>query len=148
MAYAIYRLPHEDHATMIRQTNGNPVELHSLTELNGIEGFVVAPFEVAPNQPVVVIQGEPRSVECTSRSEEGGVRSENRFTVDSSLQGNLTPHSSLHNIGSTSPITMRNWKTIISEKSSWHGVLMRKLLRTWSLWSSFIVPARCTHDCS
>ena len=95
MAYAIYRLPHEDHATMIRQTNGNPVELHSLTELNGIEGFVVAPFEVAPNQPVVVIQGEPRSVECTSRSEEGGVRSENRFTVDSSLQGNLTPHSSL-----------------------------------------------------
>ena len=38
-AYAIYRLPHEDHATLIRQTEGDPVELHSLTELNGKQGF-------------------------------------------------------------------------------------------------------------
>ena len=57
-AYAIYRLPHEDHATLIRQTEGNPVELHSLTELNGKQGFVVAPFEVKANQPILVIQGE------------------------------------------------------------------------------------------
>ena len=57
-AYAIYRLPHEDHATLIRQTEGNPVELHSLTELNGEQGFVVAPFEVKANQPILVIQGE------------------------------------------------------------------------------------------
>ena len=83
MAYAIYRLPHDNHATMIRQTGGNPVELHTITELNGKQGFVVAPFEVKANQPVVVIQGESRSVEC-------GVRSENGFTL-----GNLTPHSSL-----------------------------------------------------
>lgn len=57
--YAIYRLPHEDHATLIRQTEGNPMELHSLTELNGKQGFVVAPFEVSDNQPIVMIQGEP-----------------------------------------------------------------------------------------
>ena len=57
-AYAIYRLPHEDHATLIRQTEGDPMELHSLTELNGKQGFVVAPFEVKANQPILVIQGE------------------------------------------------------------------------------------------
>lgn len=26
-AYAIYRLPHEDHATLIRQTDGEPLQL-------------------------------------------------------------------------------------------------------------------------
>ena len=53
-AYAIYRLPHEDHATLIRQTEGNPVELHSLTELNGKQGFVVAPFEVKSETPILL----------------------------------------------------------------------------------------------
>ena len=61
-AYAIYRLPHEDHATLIRQTEGEPVELYSLTELNGRQGFVVAPFEAKANQPIVVIQGETENV--------------------------------------------------------------------------------------
>ena len=61
-AYAIYRLPHEDHATIIRQKTGDPVELQSLSDLNGRCGFVVAPFEVKPNQPVVVIEGESEVV--------------------------------------------------------------------------------------
>ena len=55
-AYAIYRLPHEDHATLIRQTEGNPVELHSLTELNGKQGFVVVPFEVKSETPILLIR--------------------------------------------------------------------------------------------
>ena len=88
-AYAIYRLPHEDHATLIRQTEGNPLELHSLTELNGKQGFVVAPFEVKANQPILVIQGESRSVEC-------GVWSEKCNADEKAVRGNLTPHSSLH----------------------------------------------------
>lgn len=55
-AFAIYRLPHEDHATMIRQTKGEPVELHSLTELNGKQGFVVVPFEVKSETPILLIR--------------------------------------------------------------------------------------------
>ena len=62
-AYAIYRLPHEDHATQIRQTEGEPVELSTLTELNGRSGFVVAPFEVTDSQPILVIQGEAERVD-------------------------------------------------------------------------------------
>lgn len=61
-AYAIYRLPHENHATLIRQSEGEPVELHSLTELNGKQGFVVAPFELKDGQPLVLIQGTPERV--------------------------------------------------------------------------------------
>ena len=62
-AFAIYRLPHEDHATLIKQTDGEPLELHSLTELNGKHGFVVAPFEVKAGQPVVLIQGETETID-------------------------------------------------------------------------------------
>lgn len=61
-AYAIYRLPHEDHATLIKQSEGDPIELQSLAELNGKQGFVVAPFEIKADQPVVLIQGEPEQV--------------------------------------------------------------------------------------
>ena len=61
-AYAIYRLPHEDHATIIRQKDGTPVELRSLSDLNGRSGFVVAPFEVKSDQPVVLIEGEAQTV--------------------------------------------------------------------------------------
>ena len=94
-AYAIYRLPHEDHATQIRQTEGEPVELKTLTELNGRSGFVVAPFEVTDSQPILVIQGEAERVDLLSRSVECGVWSENTPAADSSLRGNLTPHSIL-----------------------------------------------------
>lgn len=65
-AYAIYRLPHEDHATLIQQTEGEPVECFSCTELNGKSGFVIAPFEVKENQPILLIQGESKRVACGS----------------------------------------------------------------------------------
>lgn len=60
--YAIYRLPHGDHATLIRQAQGEPLTFRSLTALNGREGFVVAPFEVTSHQPIIVIQGERQKV--------------------------------------------------------------------------------------
>ena len=60
-AYAIYRLPHEDHATLIRQTDGEPAEYLSCAELNGRRGFVVAPFQISDRQPVLLIR--PDSIE-------------------------------------------------------------------------------------
>ena len=54
--YAIYRLPHETHATLVQQTEGEPAELLSCTELNGKRGFVVAPFEVRNDQPILLIR--------------------------------------------------------------------------------------------
>ena len=60
-AYAIYRLPYAHEATLIQQTEGEPAEYLSCTELNGKSGFVVAPFEVTPQQPILLIR--PDSVE-------------------------------------------------------------------------------------
>ncbi|MBR5325855.1 MAG: isochorismate synthase [Prevotella sp.] len=53
--FAVYRLPYESHVTLVLQTDGEPMELSSCTELNGKKGFVVAPFEVRPDQPILLI---------------------------------------------------------------------------------------------
>ena len=74
-AYAIYRLPHADHATLIQQTEGEPVEFLSCIELNGKQGFVVAPFQVTAQQPILLIRPdkvEIFSVESGKRKEERG----------------------------------------------------------------------------
>jgi isochorismate synthase len=71
-AYAIYRLPHEDHATLIRQIDGEPAEYLSCTELNGRKGFVVAPFEVTAQQPILLIR--PDEVERVSLVESGNCK--------------------------------------------------------------------------
>ena len=68
-AFAIYRLPHEDHATLIRQSEGEPEEFLSCAELNGRRGFVVAPFQISEKQPVLLIR--PDSVETVEVRGEG-----------------------------------------------------------------------------
>ena len=55
-AFAIYRLPYEDRATLIRQNVGEPMELFSCQELNGRQGFVMAPFQVTASQPILLIR--------------------------------------------------------------------------------------------
>ena len=55
-AFAIYRLPHDDHAIMVEQSSGEPEEFLSCTELNGKRGFVIAPFEVKDDQPILLIR--------------------------------------------------------------------------------------------
>ena len=61
--YAIYRLPHADHATLIQQTEGEPSEYQLCSELNGKRGFVVAPFQVTAQQPIILIR--PDIIETT-----------------------------------------------------------------------------------
>ena len=61
-AWALYRLPHADHYIRIRQSSGEPEALLSCAQLNGREGFVVAPFDIRPDQPVLLIR--PDAVEA------------------------------------------------------------------------------------
>ena len=89
-AFAIYRLPHEDCATLVQQTEGEPAEFLSCTELNGKHGFVVAPFEVTAQQPILLIR--PDRIE--SRKVESGKRKENTFMAETQADGNLLPPSS------------------------------------------------------
>ena len=43
-AFAYYRLPYLHHAHYVVQHEGEPEILSSVAELNGKEGFVIAPF--------------------------------------------------------------------------------------------------------
>lgn len=54
-AFAYYRLPCEQHATYVAQHVGEPEILSSVAQLNGREGFVIAPFLPSAECPVVLI---------------------------------------------------------------------------------------------
>ncbi len=54
--FAQYRLPHADSFTRIEQTEGMPLQLQSCRELNGRQGFVVAPFQTDTDQPILLIK--------------------------------------------------------------------------------------------
>lgn len=53
---AVFRQPYSDEVTLVVQKKGSPAELFSCAELNGRRGFVVAPFEVKPEQPILLIR--------------------------------------------------------------------------------------------
>ena len=54
--FALFRLPYAMEATCVRQTTGEPTELKACQELNGRQGFVMAPFEVKTGQPILLIR--------------------------------------------------------------------------------------------
>lgn len=54
-AFAYYRLPYLHHAHYAVQHEGEPEVLSSVAELNGKEGFVIAPFSPSGDCPVLLI---------------------------------------------------------------------------------------------
>ena len=52
-AFALYRFPHADRYVKLE---GKTQEFLSCSQLNGMSGFVVAPFEAKAEQPIVVIR--------------------------------------------------------------------------------------------
>ena len=55
-SFALYRLPYQTTQTLMVQHEGLPRELKSFTELNGKNGFVMAPFAVSPDRPMLLIE--------------------------------------------------------------------------------------------
>ena len=55
-SFALYRLPYQTTQTLMVQHEGLPGELKSFTELNGKNGFVMAPFAVSPDRPMLLIE--------------------------------------------------------------------------------------------
>ena len=105
--FAVYRLPYAKQATLVRQTEGEPLELSSCQALNGQQGFVIAPFEITPAQPIILIRPDEtecldlsRSEKCFSRNVECGMWNENSSATDSATDSahdsNLIPHSTFH----------------------------------------------------
>ena len=121
-AYAIYRLPYEDHATLIRQTEGNPVELHSLTELNGKQGFVVAPFAVSPEEPVLVIRPDEVLEKSTQKALELSSLATNSVQ---SLSCNGVENSAKRTISSVYSIDFANYHSQLESDTFRKIVLAR-----------------------
>lgn len=58
--FAVYRLPWQDKLHLVAQQSGRPAILTSLSELNEARGFVIAPFRLKPQYPIVVIRPDLR----------------------------------------------------------------------------------------
>ena len=54
--YAVYRLPHQKHYTLISQTGNDLQQFDSVADLSGCRGFVMAPFMQTEECPIVVIR--------------------------------------------------------------------------------------------
>lgn len=56
-AFALYRLPHSAEIRLVREEEQPVLVLDHISRLDGKEGFVLAPFHITAEKPVVVIQG-------------------------------------------------------------------------------------------
>lgn len=57
-SFALYRLPHEEVCTLVEQTEGQPQQLTSLDELGHHCGYVMAPFVISDDCPLLVIDAQ------------------------------------------------------------------------------------------
>ena len=62
-AFAVYRLPHADHCSMVCQ-DGCPATLSSVEAIGSEPGFVIAPFTVTDDSPIVMLRPDQVCV-CT-----------------------------------------------------------------------------------
>lgn len=83
-AFAYYRFPHEQRATYVAQHEGEPEILSSVAQLNGREGFVIAPFQPSDECPVVLIHPDERRVILLN----GGNNSDGGLDENGGIVGN------------------------------------------------------------
>lgn len=57
-SFACYRFPHDNRYTCLQLTEGEPEELSRLEQLNGRQGFVMAPFSVTADCPILLFPEE------------------------------------------------------------------------------------------
>ena len=65
--FAVYRIPGEKVPRLLTQAEGAVRLIYDLKELNGQRGFVIAPFQVTAERPIVLIQ--PDCFEIPSESD-------------------------------------------------------------------------------
>lgn len=58
ISFAFYRLPNQQEPTLIIGDKQNITTLHSISELNNLRGFVIAPFNITTDKPIICIEPE------------------------------------------------------------------------------------------
>jgi len=70
-AFAYYRLPYLHHAHYVAQHEGEPEVLSSVAELNGKEGFVIAPFSPSSDCPVLLVHPDESKLLAITEGDDG-----------------------------------------------------------------------------
>ena len=86
-SFALYRLPWTDECRLVLQTSGEVETLHSVRELNGRKGFVIAPFQATDEHPLVLIR--PDRTAC------GWEKIDNVLTSVTETNDVSSPHSTI-----------------------------------------------------
>jgi isochorismate synthases len=71
-SFAIFKLPEEASPRFVMQTSGSPSVFLDINDLNGQQGFVIAPFRITIESPVLLIRPD-----CTHLSEADSILQRN-----------------------------------------------------------------------
>ena len=114
-AFAYYRLPYLHHAHYVAQRKGEPEVLSSVAELNGKEGFVIAPFSPSSDCPVLLIHPD-----------------DSKFLPISDVKAISTSREKTLLIVMPMPMILnvfiRNWRKVLSERLCWQERQLCELL--------------------
>ena len=69
LGFALYRLPWTDECYLVLQTSGDVEQLADIQELNGKKGFVMAPFRISEEHPLVLIRPDVTAYDWSEISE-------------------------------------------------------------------------------
>ena len=67
-SFAMYRNPGEEEPHFLMQTYGEVRLVREMEELNGQTGFVIAPFRVTPQCPIILIQPDCQEIPSCARA--------------------------------------------------------------------------------
>ena len=95
MTFACYRMPYADEFVRVEQKDGEPLRFSSPLDLEGREGFVVAPFVVADDSPLLLIR--PDIVTRHQVDEAIGMKSEPTVGGRRKRQRSREERSAYHN---------------------------------------------------
>lgn len=76
-SFAIYRIPGEEEPRFVMQTSGSVRLLYNIEELNEQQGFVIAPFRVSRECPIVLIR--PDSIRMPEQDKKEYIRMDLEF---------------------------------------------------------------------
>ena len=111
-AFAYYRLPYLHHAIYVAQHEGNPEVLGSVMELNGKEGFVVAPFAPSSDTPVLLIHPDEKKLIAIPPEKEADEAAENASRRNVSYVG--TQQNLRRDVGNAT--SGRNFEVVSEQK--------------------------------
>lgn len=67
--FVIYKMPHENEWHFRIQTNGDLLELSTLSELNLAKGYIIAPFHVSSESPILLMRADSEQIPCMEEVE-------------------------------------------------------------------------------